>query len=386
MAEEDRILMAAIEFPSEGNSMKGGLTSIAELRVGHVFLDVRQRRLHCLNEEARQLHREGVPLAGSDLAHHPLHNLDGRPITAAEMPLAIAWRTGEAVQEQYLLMRESMPPGQVRWTASPLRDTQEQLFGIAGTIIYAPGTPDLRKLAELAHDLRAPLQSLKLLSSLLERFPQADEGARETLKTLRLSADRAVQIALDLLEHCRAPVATRAARHRRWFELEGLLLDLAKEHSVTSSAKGLSLVADLAASQAWEVQSDPSGLGRLLSNLLVNAIRYTPRGRIEFTAAWREDADGRCLVVSVVDTGPGISEEEQESIFHPFERGRAGKEGDSSGSGLGLAVVDRLVEELGLNLEVYSEYGRGSAFHLRIPLGLLRPVPTECLPGDTVAD
>ena len=54
----------------------------------------------------------------------------------------------------------------------------------------------------------------------------------------------------------------------------------------------------------------------------------------------------------VLDTGTGISQEEQESIFQPFERGRAGKEDDSGGSGLGLAVVDRLVEELGLALEV----------------------------------
>ena len=77
--------------------------------------------------------------------------------------------------------------------------------------------------------------------------------------------------------------------------------------------------------------------------------------------------------LGVVDTGPGISEEEQDSIFQPYERGRAGKKaGDSSGSGLGLAVVDRLVEELGLTLDVYSEYGRGSAFHLAVPGAMLR--------------
>src|SRR5207245_4828652 len=80
----------------------------------------------------------------------------------------------------------------------------------------------------------------------------------------------------------------------------------------------------------------------------------------------------RALVLSVVDTGHGISTEEQESIFQPFERGRAGKEGESGGSGLGLAIVDRLVEELGLELEVYSEYGHGSAFHLLFPGAFLR--------------
>jgi signal transduction histidine kinase len=84
------------------------------------------------------------------------------------------------------------------------------------------------------------------------------------------------------------------------------------------------------------------------------------------------------LIISVEDTGVGISPEEQESIFQPFERGRAAKEGDSGGSGLGLAIVDRLVEELSLRLEVYSEYGKGSTFHLVIPVNMLRnPAPSS---------
>jgi signal transduction histidine kinase len=74
----------------------------------------------------------------------------------------------------------------------------------------------------------------------------------------------------------------------------------------------------------------------------------------------------------VIDTGAGISEEDQESIFQPFEQGKAGKESDSGGSGLGLAVVDRLVSELGLTLEVFSEYGHGSTFELLLPMAILR--------------
>src|SRR5262249_58720033 len=97
-------------------------------------------------------------------------------------------------------------------------------------------------------------------------------------------------------------------------------------------------------------------------------------GRGDFTASWRDEASGRALTVGVVDTGVGISPEEHESIFQPFERGQAGKDSDSGGSGLGLAVVDRLREELDLELEVYSEHGRGSAFHLVLPGDILPPV------------
>src|SRR5262249_2597171 len=123
--------------------------------------------------------------------------------------------------------------------------------------------------------------------------------------------------------------------------------------------------------------SDRWRLGRVLANLLVNAVRYTNQGRVEFSAAWREEGAVRRLALTVQDTGPGISQEEQDSIFQPFERGRAGREGDSSGSGLGLAVVDRLVEELGLSLEVFSQYGHGSAFHLLVPAERLRQAGSQ---------
>jgi signal transduction histidine kinase len=79
-------------------------------------------------------------------------------------------------------------------------------------------------------------------------------------------------------------------------------------------------------------------------------------------------------VLSVRDTGTGISPEEQESIFLPFTRGHAGRDDHSGGSGLGLAVVEQLAEQLGMTLEVFSQPGEGSAFELLVPGAMLRPV------------
>jgi signal transduction histidine kinase len=112
-----------------------------------------------------------------------------------------------------------------------------------------------------------------------------------------------------------------------------------------------------------------------MMNLLVNAIRYTPQdGHVALTASWQGQAGERALVLGVADTGTGISPEEQDSIFQPFERGHSSR-GDSSGSGLGLAVVDQLVEELGLRREVSSEFGRGSSFRIVVSQRLLRFAP-----------
>jgi signal transduction histidine kinase len=157
--------------------------------------------------------------------------------------------------------------------------------------------------------------------------------------------------------------------------LDPLLTSLLQEQLPAAGTKKLQLRAALAEIHGWELFTDRVRLGRVIMNLLVNAIRYTPPGGcVTLTASWQDQAGERLLILGVADTGAGISAEEQESIFQPFERGRSSR-GDSSGSGLGLAVVDQLVEELGLRREVSSEYGRGSSFRVLVPQRLLRFAP-----------
>src|SRR5262249_53392578 len=153
--------------------------------------------------------------------------------------------------------------------------------------------------------------------------------------------------------------------HRDWHPLHPLLTGLAGEQTPAAQRKGIKLVADVEAARGLEVLTDRVRLGRLLSNLLVNAVRYTGRGEARLAAAWGEGGPGSLgtLVLSVSETAGGIAPDEQESIFHPYQRGRSGKEdSESGGSGIGLAVVDRLVNELDLVLELYSEFGEGSRF------------------------
>jgi signal transduction histidine kinase len=230
-------------------------------------------------------------------------------------------------------------------------------------------------MAGLAHDLRTPLNAITLQVAVLHHLAAANPDLAKVLEGIQSSAERALRVGKDLLNWCRGPGYRGREVELSWFPLEPLLTDLAREQNLSAQGKELVLATDFGASRGWEVHTDRSRLGRILSNLLVNAIRYTPRGRVEFTTTWQDEPRGRTLAIGVVDTGVGITPEEQESIFQPFERGKAGKEVDSAGSGLGLAVVDRLVEELGVELEVYSEHGRGSAFHLHMPVKMLRPQP-----------
>lgn len=344
------------------------------IRVGHAYLDTRRRTLYCLNETARQLLKEGAPLGGEHGACASLRTPEGEPVQAADLPILRAWQERKPQEGSFLFSGSDGVPRYLTWNAAPMADTAG-VCGILNSLILAPFEPDWQQLGGLAHDLRTPLQALRLLMPLLESTTLPQE-ARAILQRIQVGVERTLAISLDLLEWTRVPTQGVRRIESDWFALEPFLHALADEHAIQAQDKGIGWRTDFAAALGQEVHADRVRLGRLMSNLMNNAIRYTPRGEVSIRASWRPPSPGQkgLLVLSIEDTGPGISPEDQESIFQPFERGRAGKEGDSDGSGLGLAVVDRLVEELGLTLEVFSEYGQGSRFEVLLPTDRLRPI------------
>lgn len=361
-------------LPATPDNGTGSLDSLVP-RVGHVYLDVRQRILHYLNVRAKQLHKEGVPFVPRDLEHFSVHKLTGEPVTAEDLPLMRSWKQEKPDEVTFVLPGPT--PQQVSWNTAPMCNKKGLVVGVFGSVSLSQPEPDWQALAGLAHDLRTPLQALKLLVALIDTGGPVDEQLGTILDRIRTASDRALSIGLDLLEWCRGPIQGGRCATPTWFDLEAFLFEVINEQSPSAQQKSLRLLTEVATIHGWEINADRVRLGRLLSNLLTNAIRYTTSGSVQFRADWQGEGPARKLALGVVDTGIGISPEEQESIFQPFERGRAGKDSDSGGSGLGLAVVERLVEELGLQLEVYSEFGRGSEFHLLVPANLLRQTEGE---------
>jgi signal transduction histidine kinase len=351
--------------------------------VAQFYLDTRTRTLHCLNDTARQLVRDGIPIAAADLEKQPLQHLDGTAVTAADLPLQRAWREETPCEATLVLSRPDGTVRHLQWTASPLLEKEGRVFGVFGSLTAASPEPDWQVLAGLAHDLRTPLQTLRLLAPVLQALPDLPESLREPLRRVQASAERSLSVGMDLLEWCRAPARSGRPVERKWMNLVPLLGALASEQVPIAERKRIVLETELGAAEGLEICCDAVRLGRLLSNLLANAVRYTEAGRVRFAAAWRCDQTGQreAFAIKVLDTGTGLSSEEQDCLFQPFERGKAGRESDSGGSGVGLSVVDRLVEEMGLALEVYSEYGRGSSFDLIVPLNMVRSTSSSSSPS-----
>ncbi len=344
--------------------------------VGHFYFDVARGKLHCLNEAARELRGAGLPLMAGDAVNDQLRTTDGAVVAPDALPPAVAQREGRRVEAEYLLCRPGQPERPAHYSASPFKDADGRVGAVMASVVVLPPAPDWAVPAGLAHDLRTPLQTVTVSLQILEFRTLADAERETAVQRLAAAAGRAQQIAQELLEWCRGRGARGPQARRAWFPVEPLLQEVAAEQQPAATQKGLMLNVAASPVRGWQVFSDRGRLARVLANLLVNAVRYTPAGgRINVDAAWEDVGGARTLVLDVRDTGAGIPAHEQESIFHPFERGQSGRDSDAGGSGIGLSVVDRLTQDLGLRCEVHSESGRGSRFRVLVPQTLLRMAP-----------
>ncbi|MGE5740247.1 MAG: ATP-binding protein [Betaproteobacteria bacterium] len=214
-----------------------------------------------------------------------------------------------------------------------------------------------RFTADAAHELRTPLTALKLQLDLARR----NDEATPALDDLGAGIARASHVVDQLLTLARVEPEAFAER-RTACDLSALARDAIVSRAALADDKAIDL--GLARETTATVEGDPATLAILLSNLLDNALRYTPRGgRIDVAV----DADADAVTLSVADTGPGIALADRERVFDRFVRGSDVSE---SGSGLGLSIVKRIAEahRASIALDAPAE-GSGLIVRVRFPLG-----------------
>jgi CheY-like chemotaxis protein/anti-sigma regulatory factor (Ser/Thr protein kinase) len=162
------------------------------------------------------------------------------------------------------------------------------------------------------------------------------------------------------------------------FSLEPLLGRIARDAAALAAGKSIAVRHVPTSAQ---VETDPVLLETILRNLATNAVRYTVTGKILIGCRRRR---GDVVDIVVVDTGLGIAEADQDRIFREFERVKASGAGAAHGLGLGLAIVRRLGQALGLSVGLRSVAGRGSAFWVTVPLARSLPAPVVEEPARAV--
>jgi two-component system, sensor histidine kinase len=215
-----------------------------------------------------------------------------------------------------------------------------------------------RFLATASHDLRQPLQSLSLLAGTLRRLASGAD-ATEAVESLELAIRTMSRLVNALLDVSKLE-AGKVKPEIRDFPLGPLFRELQSEFAGAARGKGI----DLGVAATDESgHSDPLLVGQILRNLLTNAVRYTSAGAV--TLGCRRD--GEALRIEVRDTGIGIPPDQLAYIYDEFYQVGVKPGAAREGYGLGLSIVQRLVELLKLRIEVSSAVGRGSTFAVMLP-------------------
>lgn len=215
-------------------------------------------------------------------------------------------------------------------------------------------------LAAASHDLRQPLHALGLFLAVLERRI-SDEANLEILQKIRHSCEALNALFSSLLDISRLDAGVVEVTART-FSLRELLTSLRDEFMQLGSALSLQVSVQIVDTV---IHTDPVLFGRILRNLLQNAITHTRAGSVQVSC--RETDDGLCISVS--DTGPGIPELQCEAIFSEYYQLESTTSQPVRGMGLGLAIVRKMAQLLEVDVAVHSVVGEGSTFSVTVPLG-----------------
>jgi signal transduction histidine kinase len=222
-------------------------------------------------------------------------------------------------------------------------------------------------LAIVSHDLRSPLNAVMLAASLLQTSDRIAPEDREELEIIDISAKRMQRLIEDLLDVTRLEGGKRLPIERAPVDVRKLFeetYEMFKSQAATSE-----ITLQFGADDVPPVYADGHRIMQVLSNLIGNAMKFTPRGgMITFRAESRDSS----VMIAVADNGPGIPKENLGDIFNPYWQA---KRTARLGAGLGLPIAKGIVESHGGEIWVQSEPGKGTKFSFTLPVVVDAPAP-----------
>ncbi|MBN2305019.1 MAG: PAS domain S-box protein, partial [Anaerolineae bacterium] len=221
-------------------------------------------------------------------------------------------------------------------------------------------------VSNVTHELRTPITSIRLYHDLLVRNPvksdvYMDRLARETSRLERIIDDLLYLSRLD---------QGRVVFKPQLMDLNRLARQYVTDRTPLADSRSLTLIL-VEASDVLPIQADEGLIGQALSILLTNALNYTPPGGSVTVYTLTREVEGQQWAgIRVSDTGPGIPPDEQPRLFKRFFRGQAGRESNTPGTGLGLALLHDIVQRHHGQVEVFSDGipGQGTTFTIWLPV------------------
>ncbi|MBR5336655.1 MAG: response regulator [Lachnospiraceae bacterium] len=228
-------------------------------------------------------------------------------------------------------------------------------------------------LANTSHEIRTPMNSILGFCELVLREEGLSDNAREYCLGIQSSGRNLLYIINDILDISKIE-AGRLEIIEDDFEPEDLLKDVVNIAMARKKEKQLELIINADGRMPRKLHGDMGRIRQIIINLVTNAIKYTPNGGV-YINIYVDRSEGSVLSVRVEDTGIGIRKDNLDKIFDSFQQVDTKRNRSIEGTGLGLSISRRLAGLMGGEITVESEYGVGSAFTLRVPVGIVDMEP-----------
>lgn len=218
-------------------------------------------------------------------------------------------------------------------------------------------------LATISHEIRTPMNAIIGLAGMLQDTKLTKKQS-ELLTKMQTSSTAMLNLINDILDFSKIE-AGKLELINEYFELPVLLEELKSIFSLMMEQKGLAFNCDFAADLPQVVFADDKRIRQVLTNILNNAYKYTPKGQVDFIVS---NTVSGAIRFDVRDTGLGIKPEEKSRLFNEFEQLDVVKNKHVSGTGLGLAITKKLIDMMSGSINVESVYGKGSIFSVVLDL------------------
>ena len=234
-------------------------------------------------------------------------------------------------------------------------------------------------LANMSHEIRTPLTAILGYAEELEAGDMTPSDNHDALQIIRRNGQHLMSIINDILDLSKIEAGSMQIENRPTSIVE-IAQDVRRMLTARARAKGITIELSYSNALPATIQSDPTRLLQILLNLVGNAIKFTERGSVTMEIA--ADFVAQACSVSVIDTGIGISADQQATLFQSFAQADSSISRRYGGTGLGLDISRRLAVMLGGDLTVQSTLGQGSRFTCTFSTGPIVPSSFAAVPQD----
>ena len=222
-------------------------------------------------------------------------------------------------------------------------------------------------IASISHELRTPMNAIMGLGNILSRSANLNDKEKFYVKTLNQSAENMMALINDLLDFSKFEAGNIQLEETE-FKLSEILERVIVPLRLTATKKNIELDLNFKTSFREYYLGAPLRFQQILTNLIVNAIKFTDRGSVIVEISGIEKDDSTDLTIDVIDTGIGIAKDKMQVIFDKFVQADSSVTRKYGGSGLGLTISKALAERMGGTIDAKSRLGLGSTFTLKLPL------------------